>query len=85
MTLVMFMNTYLASHKLFKKKLLPCQLVHISLQFYQMVAKLRRLVQTKNWLWSVLKEMVRLYFLCDYIATHKKSFLKENFRNSNTV
>ena len=34
----------------------------------------------KNWLWSILKEMVRLYFLYDYIAMHKKSFSKENFR-----
>ena len=64
MTLLMFVNTYLVSLKLFKKKLLPYQLVHISLQFYQMVAQLGRLVQTKDWLWSMLKEVVRLYFLC---------------------
>ena len=56
-----------------------------SLPFYQMVAKLGRLVQTKNWLWSVLKEMVRSYFLYDYIAMHKKSFSKENFRILGTL
>ena len=40
---------------------------------------------SKNWLWSVLKEMVRSYLLYDYIAMHKKSFSKENFRILNTL
>ena len=44
-----------------------------------MVARLGRLVQAKNWFWFVLKEMVRSYFLYDYIAMHKKYLSKENF------
>ena len=85
MTLEIIMNTYLVSPKLFKKKLLLCLLVHISLQRYQIIAKLGKLLWTKNWLWSVLKEMVRFYFLNGHNVMYKKSFSKENFRILNTV
>ena len=85
MTLEMFMNIYLVLPKLFKKKLQLSLLVHISLQRYQIIAKLGKLLWTKNWLWSMLKEMVRFYFLCGYNVMFKKSFSKENFRILNTV